>query len=249
MWQQVRQPVLAQWGELDRDSVPVDSSRIIHSALDRGGNPRHITRIVPDVNHNLHVTANDGFDRLPRLMAGYGDYEAAWIVDPPHTMPGTTVPPSPNPQPSARILTPPAWYHETWLQLAMMLMPLVAFASHPLATARRIRRRAGRCKPPPPARWLALLGASTIVGTHAYLLFLLVTAAKITGPVVLGRPILWLTLQLLAVATLTATAAVALCWRRHHRDIGPADRIRFTLLTIGGILFVPWAISWGLLGP
>lgn len=65
----------------------------------------------------------------------------------------------------------------------------------------------------------------------------------------LGRPILWLTLQLLAVATVAATAAVALSWRRHHRDIGTADRIRFTLLTIGGILFVPWAISWGLLVP
>jgi hypothetical protein len=58
----------------------------------------------------------------------------------------------------------------------------------------------------------------------------------------------WLALQLLALATAGATAAVAATWR-HRRRLGTADRVRLGLLTAGGALFVPWAVHWGLLAP
>jgi len=87
------------------------------------------------------------------------------------------------------------------------------------------------------------------VGTLIYLVFLLATAGKITGPVVLGRAAPWLALQLLAVSTIAATAAVMLSWRRRTLELRTTDRVRLALLCAGGVLFLPWAAYWGLLIP
>jgi hypothetical protein len=238
-WERVRQPVLAQWGRLDRDAVPGQSSRLIREALERGGNSQHTFRIVDATNHNLHRTADDGFDRRPDLPADYGDVEALWIADPrQESFPSGDF----GPEPAAPAIGAPAWYDGVAVQLVALL---VAFAAYPMAAAiRRIRRRP-RIQALRSARWLAALGPATVAGTLLYLLFLLAMAAKVTGPVVLGRPVVWLGLQLLACATVTATLAVAYGLLRHR----PADRIRLSLLTAGGLLFVPWAIHWGLLIP
>jgi len=246
VWQQVRQPVLARWGQLDRDALPRLSSQLIGSALDRGGNTHHSIRIVPGVNHNLHLTADAGFDRLPTIPADYADYETAWITDPTRVLTGPSI--ALAAEPAAPSLEPGAWYDTTWTQLAILLLLLCAFAGYQLAGAIQRIRRGVRRRSTRSARWLAVLAPVTIAGALAYLLFLLATAAKVTGPVVLGRPVPWLVLQLLALATVAATAAVAMTWR-HHRQFGAADRIRLGLLTTGGVLFIPWAIHWGLLAP
>jgi hypothetical protein len=241
-WERVRQPVLAQWGRLDRDAVPGQSSQLIRQALERGGNTRHTIRIVDATNHNLHHTADDGFDRLPDLPADYGDVEARWIVDP-----GQESIPSGDfgPEPATPAIGAPAWYDGGAVQLVAFVTLLVAFAAYPMAAAvHRIRRRP-RVQALRSARWLAVLGPATVAGTLLYLLVLLATAAKVTGPVVLGRPVVWLGLQLLACVTVIATLAVAWGLFQHRT----ADRIRLSLLTAGGLLFVPWAVHWGLLVP
>jgi hypothetical protein len=87
------------------------------------------------------------------------------------------------------------------------------------------------------------------MGSLSYVVFAMVTAANVIGPVVLGRPIPWLVLQLLAVATVVATAATALSWRRHRRDLPRADQARLGLLAAAGLLFLPWAAYWGLVIP
>ncbi|GAA3232232.1 alpha/beta hydrolase family protein [Dactylosporangium siamense] len=232
-WQRVRQPVLAQWGRLDRDAVPGLSSRLIGGALDRGGNTSHTIRIVAGTNHNLHRTAADGFDRLPDLPADYADFETAWIADPARTAPSA----SPADEPAPPVF---AAGDHAWVSSGVVLALLVAFAGF-LVVGRR--SRLGR-----PARWLAVLTPVTLVATYLYLMFLLVVAAKVTGPVVLGRPLPWLLLQLLAVATVAAAVAVATTWRR-HRDLATAGRIRLGLLTATGALFAVWAVQWGLLLP
>ncbi|MEV4133992.1 hypothetical protein AB0J72_17710 [Dactylosporangium sp. NPDC049742] len=204
-WERVRQPVLMQWGELDRDAVPSLSSRLIGGALDRGGNPHHSVRVVAGTNHDLHRTENGGFDRLPLLPAGYGDFEAAWIADPAVEAPGVALPAEAAIVDSA----PRGWWDTTWARLvtaALLLGALVAGV---------VRRRA----------WLpAGLAAATVAGTLAYLFFLLVVAGKVAGPVVLGQPLAWLALQLLAVATVAVAA-----WRRRP---------------IEAALFAVWAIQW-----
>jgi uncharacterized protein len=176
-WQQVRQPVLAQWGQLDRDSVPRLSSRLIGGALDRGGNTRHTIRVVAGTNHNLHRTAAGGFDRLPALPDGYADVETAWIADPSGAVP-----------PSAAFADEPAITPAGSVRahFAVALAMLGVFAGYVLAGL-RARRRSSRA-----ARWLLTLIPVTVAGTCGYMLFLLATAAKVTGPVVLGRPLPWL---------------------------------------------------------
>ncbi len=88
----------------------------------------------------------------------------------------------------------------------------------------------------------------TVAGTYGYLMVLLATAGKVPGPVVLGRPVPWLALHLLVLATVAAAVAVAATWR-HRRALGTAERVRLALLTAGGALFVVWAAQWGLLLP
>jgi dienelactone hydrolase len=236
-WRQVRQPVLAEWGQLDRDALPALSSRLIATALRTGGNAHHTVRIVPAVNHDLHVTANGGFDRLTDLPADYGEYEVAWIAADPARPPAVRgVPLLPEPAPP-RIVAP-AWYDSGWAQLAVLLILLGAFAAYPVA--RRLRRSPVRS--PRSARWLASLGPIAVAGTVGYVLFMLASAAKVVGPVAAGRPLPWLVLQLLAVAVVALTVAVTAAWWR-RRDRGLA------LLVAGGVMFVPWAVHWGLLLP
>jgi len=229
VWQGVHQPVLAEWGELDRDSVPATSSRLIQAALDRGGNRQHTVRVVPSVNHNLHTTVNGGFDRLATLPVGYGDAEVAWINDPSHRTSSVILP-------SETAVPDPSGSGSIWALAAGVLIVLCV-----LVFAFRRRGRSPRA-----FRWLAVLAPTTIVWTLCYLFFLLVTAGKVTGPVLVGTPVAWLLAQLLGVATCVAAVAVALSWRRPVQLTG-AGRLRAGLLTAAGVLFLPWAAYWGLL--
>jgi uncharacterized protein len=248
-WQQVRQPVLAEWGQLDRDSLPRLSSQRIRTALDRDGNTCHATRIVAGVNHNLHRTAANGFDRLPALPDDYADHEATWINDPCHTATGPNVTPVAEPAPPT--IPTSAWYDRRWAQLAMLVILLAAYTGYAVVGAVRRGHRPRRdtaARIPRSARWAARLAPITVVGSLVYLAYLLATAAKVTGPVVLGRPIPWLVLQVLAVVTTATTVAVIAAWR-HARNLVASDRIQLGLLTLGGALVTLWTLRWNLLVP
>jgi uncharacterized protein len=251
-WEHVRQPVLAQWGEFDREAVPQESSQIIRQALQRGGNTHYTIRFVPGVRHSLNRTANGGFDRTESLPPNYGDYEVSWIDALAHGLPGppASVGQAPHQDQPSHPLTPLAWYESPWLQLAAVALFLVAFAGYPLtAAARRISGRRGAPLVRHPARWLAAAGLATTVGFLLYIFFMLATAADIIGPVLIGRPIPWLILQLLAAATVVATVATAVAWRRHRCNLTVASQLRLGLHLTAGLVFLLWAAYWGLLIP
>lgn len=66
------------------------------------------------------------------------------------------------------------------------------------------------------------------------------------GPVLAGRPVPWLVLQLLAAGVVAAAAVTAArWWRGRHQGRGGAAP---TVLA-GTALFLPWALYWGLLIP
>lgn len=247
LWRRVRQPVLAEWGELDRDSVPAESMRIMRDALDAGGNTRYKLRVLPGVNHNLHVTAAEGFDRLPALPDNAAEVEVAWMQSAAIVDAGATGPAlpaeggTPASDSSAAAVGPAPWYHRTWPFLVTTLLLLAGFLAAPL------RRRGGRTRAVWLTRWLAAAGPAVVVGTLAYLMFLLATAGKVTGPLVLGRPVPWLALELLTVATTAAGIAAAVSWWRSGR--GRRDRVRLGLSVGAALLLLPWVASWGLLAP
>jgi dienelactone hydrolase len=251
-WERLRQPVLAQWGELDRQAVPQESSQLIRQALERGGNRHYTIRLVPGIRHNLNRTADGGYDRIESLPPNYGDFEASWIAGLAHGQPApaASAQPAPFQDRPSRPLAPLAWYESPWLQLAALLLFGVAFAGYPLtAAARRLRGRRGAPPVRRPARWLAATGLATTVGFLIYIFFMLATAANVVGPVLLGRPIPWLILQLLAAATVVATVATAVAWRRHHRNLTGASHVRLGVLLAAGLVFPLWAAYWGLLIP
>ncbi|WP_214404845.1 alpha/beta hydrolase family protein [Pseudonocardia lacus] len=250
-WERVDVPVLAQWGELDRAVPPADSGRLIRQALDRGANSHYTIRFVPAVAHNLHATDDDGFDRIVDLPAGYGDYEASWVEalagGPP---PGTSVGPAPTQSAPAVDLSPSPWHVFLAAHPVVLMVILLGLAAYPVtAAARRVGGARGAPPTRGPARLLAATGLVATPGSLLYVLFVLASGGNLIGPVVLGRPVPWLALQCLAVVTVLATAATAVAWRRHRRDLGRVEHVRLALLVAGGLAFLPWAVVWGLVVP
>lgn len=66
------------------------------------------------------------------------------------------------------------------------------------------------------------------------------------GPLLGGRPLVWLALQGLALTACASTAALALTVR--PRTVVPVGaRVRLTVLLCSGAVFTLWAWSWSLL--
>jgi hypothetical protein len=136
------------------------------------------------------------------------------------------------------------------VQMIGIAVLMLAFAGYGLSAA--VRRLRGRRGAPPvrrPARWLATTGLLSVLGLFGYLGYLASTGAKSLGAVVLGRPVPWLVLQLLAVGVVVATVATILASWRARSELSGNHRVRLGLLVIGGVVFLPWAVHWGLLLP
>jgi hypothetical protein len=80
------------------------------------------------------------------------------------------------------------------------------------------------------------------------LLFLMITAANVLGPVIMGRPLPWLLLQASTVTAGVCTVVIAVRWwtSRHGRE--RADHPRLMLVAAGAIL-LGWVSYWGFLVP
>jgi uncharacterized protein len=97
-----------------------------------------------------------------------------------------------------------------------------------------------------------VLAAATLVavlGLYGYFGSLLLTNEELLGPLVFDRPVLWLALQLVAVAGVIALLATGLATWRARVDLTGWLRLRLGVLLAGGVVFVPWAVYWGLLVP
>ncbi|MGV9308216.1 prolyl oligopeptidase family serine peptidase [Nonomuraea sp. NPDC003727] len=97
-------------------------------------------------------------------------------------------------------------------------------------------------------RVLAASGLVVVLGGFAYLTYLIMTGGKLAqpGPVLAGRPVLWLALQALTVTVAVTTVLTARAWRAVERR---AERVRLGLLVTAGAVMIPWALYWGLLLP
>ncbi|MFI7222383.1 alpha/beta hydrolase family protein [Nonomuraea angiospora] len=97
--------------------------------------------------------------------------------------------------------------------------------------------------------WLVSAGGlAVVVGGFLYLFYSIMTGGKLAspGPLVVERPLIWLALQALAIATVVGTVLTGVRWRR---SAAAGERVRVGLLMAGGVVFIPWALYWGLLLP
>jgi uncharacterized protein len=243
----LHQPILMLWSADDFVHPPQESSQVMRRALDQGGNTHYTIRFLPRTGPDLHRTTNGGWDRLPDVAPGYPEQLVSWIGGLADSPPPATTQAPPHQDRQTVPLASPAWYESATATVAALVLMLIAFASHPLtATINRLRRNDTRATTPA-ARWLAGTGLATIFGLLCYFPALLISGGALLDPVILGRPILWLLLQLLAAATVMTGIATAIAmWRDRHQS-GPTRRIQLGLLLTGTVVFIPWAICWGLL--
>jgi pimeloyl-ACP methyl ester carboxylesterase len=240
----VTQPVLAVYGSEDVQVPPAESAEVFQTTVH--GNLS--IRIVAGADHLLRVQHPDG--REDTAHPGYPDLVGAWVKG---VASGTPPPPVVDPLPAQRAraqqIPPSAWWEAWPAQLVCFALVLLLPLTYPVwALARRIRGR--RVPGIGSARTLAALAPTTALAGLVYLYAVLTGSdyrGIYPGPVLAGRPIGWLAVQLLALATLAAAAvtAGALARRRHHE----ADRKRLAVLAGGAAIFVPWALYWGLLLP
>ncbi len=250
---QLRQPLLGIWGSDDLQTPPEENPPLFAQVLQQGGNPHYTLRFFPSADHAVHQSPDGGLTRLPSLAPGYAELVGAWVGD----VTGGRLPeadaPAPPQQEWPSVAVPPsAWWESAWMQLGAFALCIVAFSGYPLvALVRRMRGRSALAGIGNPARLLAGTGAAAVLGFFVYMLYLLMSSAKVAapGPVLAGRPLPWLLLQALALAAVGASVATAVVWRRAGGSVSRGERLRLGLLLAGGGVFVPWALYWGLLVP
>ncbi|RGA03964.1 alpha/beta hydrolase [Microbispora triticiradicis] len=246
----VRQPVLAIWGVHDLLTPPKETPPIFARALEKGGNRRYTFRFFPGADHAAHLTPDGGVTRLPALAPGYADLVGSWVREAVSGRPPLASISGPAPEqatPTVPVDRPAPW-ESALVQAAVTLLLIAVFAAYPLtALVRRLRGRSRTALPAAP-RVLSAAGLIALLGSFAFLFYLLMTGGKLAapGPVLLGRPIVWLALQALALTTVVAAVRTVRAWRRAGTR---SERVRLGLLLAGGVAFLPWALYWGLLLP
>ncbi|MEU8382626.1 prolyl oligopeptidase family serine peptidase [Streptosporangium sp. NPDC048865] len=249
----MRRPVLGIWGTHDLLTPPEESPPIFARALEQGGNEHYTFRFFAGADHAAHQSPDGGVTRSPELAPGYAELVGSWVGEVTAGRPPAAGTSGPAPVQASRTVpvNPPAAWESAPVQLAVLLLILVAFTAYPVvALARRLR---GRSRPPltRAARLLSAAGLAAVLGSFCYLTYLMMTGGKLAapGPVVAERPVPWLALQALAAVSVVAAVLTALAWRRARSSVPRGERVRLGLLLAGGVAFVPWALYWGLLLP
>jgi len=245
--ERVRQPVLAVFGAYDRSTAPGESVHIFAAALQRSGNQHYTIRVLPDADHKLHRSP-DGFSQSDQLAPGYVDLITSWMTGLALGPPAASSDSAPAQRIDSTPLSSLAWYESIPMQLGAIVLMVAAFLVYPVGgLVRRLRGRRsiriGRAS----ARTLAVLGPTTVIGAVGYLGYLSATGTQAIGPVLAGRPVPWLILQVLTLGVITATASVAVAWWRNRQHID--GRTTFGVLLAGSVIFLPWVVYWGLLTP
>src|SRR6185503_15204589 len=132
-----------------------------------------------------------------------------------------------------------SWWESVWVQSGVVILFIVAFAGYGIvALWRRFRHQPPQMVGGKPAQILASTGAVTVLGSLFYLIFLFTDGAHdgAQGPVLIGRPLPWLILQVLAITAVAALIATVVARQRNHKTISRGEHLRFGLLVAGGIV-------------
>lgn len=249
----VRQPLLGIWGGHDLSTPPQENPPLFAHALSQGGNTHYTFRFFPNADHAVHQTLDGGQSRLPSLAPGYAELVGSWVNDVTSgRLPAADAAPVPHQDRLSIPMPRSSWWEAAWMHLFVLVLLLAGFSAYPLvALVRRMRGSSPLAPVGSSARLLATAGVITVLGFFVYLLYLLMSTGTVAepGPVLAGRPLAWLLLQALALVITGATVAMTVSWCRRGSLVSRGEQLRLGLLLAGGVLFIPWALYWGLLLP
>jgi dienelactone hydrolase len=250
----VRQPVLAVWGVHDLLTPPRETPPIFAAALEKGGNRHYTFRFFAGADHAAHLTPDGGVTRLPELAPGYAALVGTWVSQATSGRAPVAQISGPAPvQADDSVGVPPTqWWESAAVQLVALVLFLVAFGAYPVvALVRRVRRTRAGAVPVRAARLVSAGGLTVLLGGFSYLFYVVMTGGKLAtpGPLLAGRPILWLALQVGAITTVVAVVVTVATVGRWRRVTARGEKVRLGMLIAGGAVFVPWAVYWGLLLP
>ncbi|SHF38302.1 hypothetical protein SAMN05444392_1199 [Seinonella peptonophila] len=248
---QIKQPVLAIWGSQDRIVPPEESSQIMKKILNTSGNYYNTMLFLKDATHEGFQSSEDGFANTPSFTADYEKELNTWLDQvlkgnpPVSKVIGQT--------PTQERLSPPEvtslhWYDSAKFQLKLILFFLIVFIGYFIIGI--FNRKSKSATAPLVQKWakhLAISGLVTVLLFWAYLLLIWFFGGQIVGYIMLGRSIFWLLIQLLTISTCLFTLWLIMVWWKNRTCVRLLDKIRFSLLVLGGIVLLPWALYWQLL--
>jgi uncharacterized protein len=263
LWEQVRQPVLGLWGELDCQVPAYDSLSVVRGALERGPNRAYELRILPGADHGLalvepcerEIGASHG-GRF-RYADGFLSAPAEWIhaLEPASEHRVVGIPPERTSSllgwhQSAETRTP--WFGSMAAQLTVLPVLLAFFGS--VALAGPVRRAVGLARRRPAGGrssggWWNLTGliglVAILAGTLALIELLMLadlrSAPLVGGPSVDGTSPVFAATGVLSGMTLVLGAVALMADAR----AGRVRRVRAAITVAGTVLLGAWAIYWG----
>lgn len=248
--EKIRQPVLAVWGELERNGPPAESAELVQAALDKAGNPSYQLEFIAGANHELKVAQDDGFAGGREYVPAYLDLITTWVGKvaggtPPPTSVGTAPAQAFRSWPA--VTTPPALLSGGWLQLGIFLLLAAAFPIFLFVTLSSATTAPGAMSVP--GYTVSVSAWAATIGMYVFLFAYLFGGPSSLGPVVLGRPVVWMAIQLLAAVAIAAAVVLVVGWIRTRPELATAELVRYQILLGSMLVFVPWATYWGLLRP
>ena len=242
---QLRVPTLVLLAEFDQSTAPVTSGRLFAETLT--GSPDASVCVVPGADHEFRASPN-GFDTDERYANGYLQLAPAWVGAMNGGSFGCPSDAAAQQVGAPAALSPLDWFESLAVHAVAGIVLLGAFLSYPISALVRRLRGSRRSSPIAwPARLVSAAGLVTVLGTVCLLGYLMATGATDPiGPVLLDRPAVWLLLQLLSLVVVGAAVWTAMTWWRTRKEVTVAARIRVGTVLAGAIVFVPWAMWWGL---
>ena len=238
-------PTLVLLAEHDQSTAPVSSEELFSRLLSEDVGSR--VCVVPGADHEFRASS-DGFSAAEAFAPGYLELAGEWV-----DALGTASFECPSAEPAQQSGSPTplqslAWYESIAAQAIVVCGVLAALLWYPItALVRRARGMRGRPVAAASARFVVSAGLVTVLGTVCLLGYLMATGAtESIGPTVLGRPLVWLALQSLAVATIAVAVMTAASWWRRRREVGTGHAVRLGVVLAAAVLLLPWAAWWGL---
>lgn len=247
---QVKQPILAVWGEKDRLTPAVEGSEKLKEIWKENGNKNGSILFVTNADHAAHQTDETGFERLDAFAAGYEQEAVKWLDQvvkgkaPMSKIIGQT--PAQDVGVYHNLIQDVKWYDSLAIEIAVLSIMIIGYI---VAISNSMFNRNIKIESPIRgyAGWVTASGLVAILGFAVYFITIWSKGGKILGPIFWDRPLIWIIVQLFACLTVLLTVVLVL--RIFSKKPLKPDIFRYILLVLLGILFSIWAFYWGLLLP